>query len=351
MKQRLVRGVAVLGALFAAVAWGMPAIGAGADPLPEGVADFSVAVTSEPGIVAPAGSGVVYRITVSNSPVSIAADATTTGTLPAGFTYLSSTKDMLGNQRCSAVGATVTCSFPNVVPGVPQTVDVRAKTSAILGESYQFPVHVSSNIPVLEPLAYTGNNDATATTAVRAKVDDGTDSFVCGGCSVVFTDTRVGTAKVIVPASSNGVFVRMSVDTTFTGSNCGPDADPGAYVCNDALLLTYRETAEEPDYQANDPHDPIIVEYQPKQGACFGVGGSCAPLGYMDPSKGMTRPVPMEDCDGAGTGDNPGTYDAIVDGHYQICRDSSFKTSNKVTHRVLMKSTDPPIPPLSLPKV
>jgi uncharacterized repeat protein (TIGR01451 family) len=346
MKVRLlVRGVALLGALTASLAWGLPATQVAADPLPQGVVDFSVDATSVPEIVAPPGSGVVYRIAVSNSAVGVAGNASATGTLPAGFTFLSSSKDSLGNPECTASGSSVTCTFVNVLPGTTQSADVRATTSTTIG-TYTFPVHVTSTT-VVEPLSYQSNNDDTATTQV---VTDpaGSYAYVCGGCSLSYSNAAIGSAKIIVPASSNGVFVKMNVDTTFTGSACGPTTDPTAYHCNDALGISFLESGQEPDYQANNPDDPIRLEYSPKQTACYGVSGGCAPIGYFDPSKGMTRPLPMANCDGAGTGDNPGSGKAYVNGVYQICRDSSFKVGNKVTHRVLMKSTDPLIPPFSL---
>jgi hypothetical protein len=357
MKRALFRSaVAVVAtAMFGTVgAFVSPSAGAEEPPLgglTEGIVDLTVDIQSKFEVVAPAGSGVIYRITASNVGVLPnltlgATQAVVTGTLPTDFT-------VTNNGGCAITSTILSQTYSCTVTTLPQTFDIVMKTSLAAVPYSRSATATITSAALTEPLEYTGNNTDTATTSVvELDSDLGHASFVCGGCSLKFDDIDVGNAELFVPAQQHsnpddansplvpviGVFVKLSQNDDFNGQTCGTGT------CNPALEVWFDEA--ESQYQVLDPRMPIKVKYVPKQLPCKGVGADkCAPLAYF--KEGMTAPENMLACDNAGTGTNPGTGQAFVGGVYHLCQDASFKVGSLVGHDVLMRSDDPLIPPIS----
>ena len=347
MKTRRSIRVGAAIAAIAAIGMGLFAVGGtSAAPLPvqlptDDLVDLVVDIQSLPSEhIAPAGeAGVVYRIEVSEDAELQHIDldqqlATVTGTLPADFTIT------------DAGGCTVTLpTYSCPVTSLPQTFDIALVTADALATYTRTATATVTSGGLLEPIEYQTNNTDQVTITVYPTLNNNNETWahVCPGCSVSFSDPDVGTATITDPGSENGFFVRIRQDDTFTvGIHGGHDWNP-------ALGVYFNE--DEPDYQVEDPTEPVVVAYVPVQAPCAGVGADkCAQLGMYDPDIkfGMTAPELLQSCDGAGTGTNSGDGEAFVDGEYRVCRDSSFKVGALVGHNVLMITNDPLLPPISL---
>lgn len=316
----------------------------------EGAIDLTVDIESKPPVVAPAGAGVIYRITARNVGLPHlglgSTKATVTGTLPSDFT-------LLGAGGCTVTGSSYSC----IVTAFPQSFDIRMTTASTPASYSRTATADITSVGVTEPVEFTSNNHDEVVTAVEPLTPEAeSEAFVCGGCSLTFSDPDVGDVTILVPQQQRqdptdpssplvpvkGVFVTLRQDDTFTGQPCGTDGE----ICQTALGIFFDEGEEE--YQVEDPWHPIKARYVPKQLPCSGVGADqCAPLGVFNPHA-QTAPKRLPSCAGAGIGTNAGTGRAIVAGEYEVCRDASFKAGAKVGHVVLMKSNDPLLPPISL---
>lgn len=344
MGKTLLRATGLLATLAAIAGFGMlPSAKALST---ERVVDLAISVESKPETVANPGAGVIYRVTVTNDGLVPALDgAVVENTLPAGFTP-GALED-----GCSAAGQVVTCPVGPLATAGSAVIDIPAFVSTTVGD-YVNTATVTAN-GLIEPLEHGDNNTATATTYVRTQSPTGgSHAFVCGGCSLSYSDPAVGNASITVPTHQHetpgdpssplvpvkGVFVQLERNDDFTGQPCGDSGD--GLTCQTALGVYFDESEDE--YQVSDPLNPTRVTYQPaNQAPCHGLP-KCLPMAYYDPNQaGMGGPEREARCDGGGWGENTGSGQAYVGGRYQVCIDYSFKVGNQVAHVHLMKSKDP----------
>lgn len=307
-----------------------------------GVIDASVAVVSMPGTVSPPGANVLYRVTAQNKGITPFDGATVTDTLPGGFGFRS-VKTTAGT--CGASGGTVTCDVGPLAPSATVVIDIVAQTSLTPGSATN--TATIEPVGLAEPLEYQMNNTATATTDVIAVVSsDSASAFVPGGGSLRFAGhvLRVPTHQynadrtALVPVE--GVIATMRRTTDHAGFGCG------AVSCGEGVNITYDE---DPSYQVTDPDHPVSADVSFPNDPCNGQNESCAQMWFRKPA--MPTPLPVPRCDGAGSGNHPGSGEARVGGAYELCRDRVYKSGGAIRQVVLMISTDPDLlPPIKIGK-
>jgi uncharacterized repeat protein (TIGR01451 family) len=123
-------------------------------------ADLSVTVNGSPDTVLP-GDNVTYRATVSNAGPATALTPRLTATLPSGITFLSGSASN-GIGPCRATAVVVTCDLQSLAAGRSTVVGVVVKTSQAGA------LRVSFDLTSASPDPASGNNTATAETAVRS---------------------------------------------------------------------------------------------------------------------------------------------------------------------------------------
>lgn len=178
-------------------------------------ADLALTKTASP-TTSFAGQDVTFTVTASNAGPSAAANVVVTDTLPAGFTFKSS------SSGCTAAGQTVTCpataslsSGTNVVHNIVATVAPTATGSL------QNTASVTS--PTFDPVA--ANNTATATVAIVAAPAELAIALVDApdpvgpGMDLNYTITITSTG----PNDAPNVAVTASVpaETTFVSADGG----------------------------------------------------------------------------------------------------------------------------------
>ena len=124
--------------------------------------DLTIAKSDAPDPALPAGP-LVYTLTVTNAGPSNATGVVVTDQLPAGVTFVSSTP---GAPTCTFGGSTLTCTLGALASAATSTITINTTVSATAGI-----VVNTASVTAAEPDPVTGNNTATASTAVGARAD------------------------------------------------------------------------------------------------------------------------------------------------------------------------------------